>query len=705
MEKTQKTKANKKMRERDISLLKKSSIKKKLIFSMAGLAVLITILSGAVMGILLYNNNVQSMRNQVQSSVTAYSESVDNAIKNYKLEVEAVAQNPRVTDTSITLEQKVDYIKRITSGVLEINLANENGITTDGKNVSSEVYFQQAMIGSTYMTGTFMNEATRMPAIRISALINSDTGEKSVLMADYAAEKFNQVVKNITIGESGYGFIVDKSGQIVAHQNKDKVKNFVNYITLAQQDNSYSEIASVVQSMIAGDTDVKEVTLEGQHVCIGYLPIKNTDGWSIAVCVNVSEMMNSFYVGMAITGLMVVVFILLSIFLAILIARPIANPISALVKRIEMLADGDLHTGVPKIQSKDEIGVLSKAFTKTVDTLNGYIKEISDLLGGIAKGALTVKPVQDYRGDFLPIKTALETITEDMNKIFASIMQATDEVTAGAEQMSSSSQSLAQGATEQASAIEELLATVTEIGNDVNHNATNAEKANELSQETFSEVQNTNLQMQRMVESMSEISTTSAQIGEIIKTIEEIAFQTILLALNASVEAARAGIHGRGFSVVAQEVKNLATKSGEAAKNSGELIGGSIKAVERGKKNVDEAAKSLDNLISTSKKMTELISNITQASEAQATAIGQVLEGIDQVSTVVQSNSAPSEQTAAASDELKSLSHAMKDTLSFLRLKEKTEAKAETDAEDRAAKIYKTYKADVNTQRRRRRSV
>jgi methyl-accepting chemotaxis protein len=339
------------------------------------------------------------------------------------------------------------------------------------------------------------------------------------------------------------------------------------------------------------------------------------------------------------------------------------------VKRIEGLSEGDLHSEVPQVNTNDEIGVLSRSFSSTVHTLNGYVGEISSVLKSLEDGDCTVETEQDYKGDFVEVKNALNAIVSNLNTMISNINMSAEQVATGAEQVSSASQALSQGATEQASSIEELSASLTEIASKVNNNASNAALANQLSLKASSEVVHGNEQMQQMVKAMADISNTSSEIGKIIKTIEDIAFQTNILALNAAVEAARAGAAGKGFAVVADEVRNLASKSAEAAKNTTALIENSLKAVENGTRIADETAKSLNVIIETSKKTSNLIGEISTASNDQATSINQVTQGVDQISAVVQTNSATSEESAATSEELSGQAQMLKNTLSVYKLK------------------------------------
>ncbi len=649
--------------------VKKKSIKHTLLFGMVSLAVAVSVLCGASTGFILYSNSQNNMSTRVKASSIAYNHYVEQAINIYKIKVEAIAQNPQITDMSLPLEKRKEILSGLAKkyGFLDVMVADSKGKTTNNTDISDREYFKRSLAGVTYVSSTVVRKTDSSTVLMVST--KAGGYYNGIIVAVLSSDTFSQMIDDVSIGKSGYGFIVDKEGKVVAHKDRKNVTDFVNYIDKAKEDKSYRGAASVIQNMTSGKIDSQTVTINGIKQCIGYSQIPETDGWSIGVSATVDEMMSGFTSSVYLTIILIILFIILSCFIAFKIANPIAKPIVGLVRRIEMLAEGDLHSEVPVIRNKDEIGILSQAFSNTINTLNNYVGEISSILGSLSDGDCTVETQQEYKGDFIEIKTALNSIVSNLNRMFTNINQSADQVASGADQVSCAAQALSQGATEQASAIEELSASITEIAGQVNQNATNSATANKLSLEGVAEVTRGNEHMKQMMDAMEEISDSSKQIGKIIKTIEDIAFQTNILALNAAVEAARAGTAGKGFAVVADEVRNLASKSAEAAKNTTVLIEGSIKAVENGTRIASETAESLNAIIASSEKTTDLIGQISIASNGQATSINQVTLGVDQISAVVQTNSATSEESAATSEELSGQAQELKNTLAFLKLK------------------------------------
>ncbi len=332
--------------------------------------------------------------------------------------------------------------------------------------------------------------------------------------------------------------------------------------------------------------------------------------------------------------------------------RIIVRPIEKMSKLATELSSGNLHAEPVEHRSSDELGALSDALSFTVSTLRKYVDDISTNLDLMANGDFSNEITENYIGDFSPIKDSLIKISKDLSATLSSIKTSAEQVKAGAEQVSNGAQLLSQGATEQASAMEELSATINDIFGEVQKNAQNVNTATDYVEQTVRDVEKSNEEMRRMLEAMNDISASSEEIGKINKVIEDIAFQTNILALNAAVEAARAGAAGKGFAVVADEVRNLASKSAEAAKQTTQLIEGSKTVVAEGAKIAEETAKALEGVSKNSLLVKDIMAKIDEASEQQAAAIKQITQGIDQISTVIQTNSATAEESAAASEQL-----------------------------------------------------
>lgn len=374
--------------------------------------------------------------------------------------------------------------------------------------------------------------------------------------------------------------------------------------------------------------------------------------------------------GLTVLILVIVLFLLsfgITFFTIRYFKRSVVGYIVGLTMGLDKLTEGDLvffnddreYNG----NSKDETERIAAAFCRLLYATRDKVADTKQIADGDLTTQIHIKCDQDVLG------AALLDLVHNMHRVVSSIYSAADQVASGSTLVADSSYALSQGATEQASSIQQLTASLVEIASQTSLNAKNAEKANDLAQKAKSNAATGNAHMKGMLSAMDEINESSANISKIIKVIDDIAFQTNILALNAAVEAARAGQHGKGFAVVAEEVRNLAAKSANAAKETTSLIEGSKKKVDAGTKIANDTAEALSQIVSQVAVAADLVHSIAQASNEQAHAIEQVNNGIQQVSQVVSTNAATSEESAAASEELSSQAAQLKETVSVFKLK------------------------------------
>ncbi len=373
--------------------------------------------------------------------------------------------------------------------------------------------------------------------------------------------------------------------------------------------------------------------------------------------------------------------LLAAVFISVILTVSFVKPIRSIAARIRALAEGDLNAPNIEYHALDELGELVEDVNNTIDGLQAVVNDLGDRLAKLEQGDFSTKEGNTtlYIGDFSRINNSVNRFVVHINQTLSRVSLVSTQVLSGSEQVSSGAQALAQGSTEQASSVQNLVGTIAGISTQINENANSSKVANEKSIHTMEAIQSSNELMQQLMDSMGSIDSKSKEISKIIKTIEDIAFQTNILALNAAVEAARAGAAGKGFAVVADEVRNLAGKSADAAKSTTALIEDSISAISEGVRLAQVTAGDLLRVVDGAKESTDIIQQITIATDEQAKTINDITTGLEQISTVVNINSATSEESAAASQELSDQANTLKGLIGAFRLNESEERTIETN--------------------------
>lgn len=648
------------------------TIRDKLIVAVCMLCVFICLSLGTINSLILNKNAKDSMDISVSASAKAYSQAIEYAINIYKTQIESLA-----VETRITPEMTMEEIKAICDedekkyDFIDISYINSQGVPydNDALDLSERDYFKSAIAGTTYMSSPLVTkrvEANSATVLYVAAKVNNGSGYDGIVFGELSNDLFSQIIKDVTIGERGYGFVIDKTGTIVAHKDNSLVEAFTNYISLAEDDPSYKDMSSLITDMIKKKNGTTTVNFEGSKKYIVYIPVPGPEGWVMAMTADESEMMAAFRDSLLISVLAAMLFIAISVIFSIITARSIGIPIKKIAEAANKLALGDLDIDID-VKTKTEIGSLAKSFSN----LAASIREQAHAVEKVANADLTAEVTVRSDKDLMGVK--LSQLVNELNEIMLNVIAASEQVAASSRQVSDSSMILSQGAAEQASSIEELSASIEELSSQTKLNADNARHANEFAENARINAEQGNNHMKEMLKSMDEINQSSSNIYKIIKVIDDIAFQTNILALNAAVEAARAGQHGKGFAVVAEEVRTLAARSANAAKETTELIEGSMKKVEGGTRIARETAVALNEIVEKIKQAAELVNDIAVASNEQAAGIEQINQGIMQVSQVVQSNSATSEESAAASEELSGQADMLKEMVGRFKIKNAVE--------------------------------
>lgn len=628
------------------------------------------VLIGVITALLNASGIDDTMTKTLGPATQMAADAVEWRMNNYWTALQEAAASDIFRESEPTAPELVPVRDEIASrnGFLYTGKIDADGFSSTGYNYAGEDYFQQCKATGEPYISDIMNDGQQLIFL-LEVPIMIDGQFEGVVYGGIDADFLSDIVVNLSMGSDGVAYILDKKGNVIGHRERSLVEEGSNMIEAAKTDSGVADVAAVNQRMIQGETGFGSYNFYGDNKLVGYAPIGGNQEWSIAIETSQREFKSTLDRSIMLTLLVVILVVIATFPVAVKVGRSISGPIAACITRLEKLADGDLQTPMPVVKSKDETAELAKALGETVGRLNDMVQDVSHHLGKMEQGDFRENITRTYWGDFVAIEKSIKAIHSSLKDTLFQISQSAGTVADSAGEVSNGAQSLSQGATEQAGAVQELSATVMSIAENAKQTAKAAEEAGIFVNQAGAQLGISVDYVKELNTAMGKISNSSTEISKIIDTIENIAFQTNILALNAAVEAARAGTAGKGFAVVSDEVRNLASKSDEAAKATKELIESSIAAVMEGDQVVSKVTESLDKTNSIAENVTTKMNAVVEAVESQTTAISQVTEGIDQISAVVQNTSATSEKSAATSRELSDQSLLMNNLVRKFRLK------------------------------------
>lgn len=644
------------------------------ILKQIGKSVLLVFIIVAVVAIVMMRSAVVSSQEQ---ELTLESEAALHELTGffgtYAKVAQQLAVNPDIQSVlsetkpgqSVLEHAKMDTVRKFLQNVVETDADNflaawiadkDTSVVTQSDNFTSDeswvfterVWYAQVENGKTALTEPYVDPSTGNMIVSAVAPVYdpADNSLIGVAGVDISLNRMTEVMSNYKFGKNGYLILVTSEGKIVYHPQADMMEKNISQLNVSK---------SLTDALRDGKEKFLKYKMNGETK-YGVVAFSDSIGYTVISNLPLSEFYSMIFIMIA---ALIAIFVLGMVLIVLNIRRSAANltkPILELNHTAQQLAAGDLDVEL-HITAEDEIGELGSSIGETVTRLKEYIvyiDEIAQVLEKLADGKLNIELKNEYHGEFQKLKTALLNISDSMSKVMEHILASAAEVSSGATELANASQTLAEGAGAQASAVEELVANTISVEEQVKQSREDAEVSAKAAANVTIMMEQNQDKMTTMMEAVNKIHETSRQVVGIIQTIEEIADQTNLLSLNASIEAARAGEAGKGFAVVADEIGKLAMESSKAANMTRDLIGVSMEEIEKGSSIASGVMNSLEESVRAVDHINEMIRKTADNAVTQAENMDQIRIGIEEIARGVQDNSAAAQETSATSEQLAS---------------------------------------------------
>jgi methyl-accepting chemotaxis protein len=646
---------------------------------------LLVLIIGSILGISAgftsYNSVQDSVNTLVKTNGDSYATAINNYLKDIKADVTAMALSGAFSSPDLTFEEKqvnITRVKESREDISSLYLVKADGVAVQdadvediGENYSNEPFFIAGMGASgAFIDVPSYDEWAEGVTMTASYRLTADMGFDGILCMDIWYDTVKDIIGAQKLGDTGYGFLIDSEGNYIAHPENNKVLNGVNVLEEADATPGGTVFFTKVIETGYSGLDTHEYRGERLHT---YSKKIEATGWFFITIAKAEEFMDDFYAQLRVIAITLAACIIVALALALLLSRRLAKPIVLMTERMKKFADGDIHSPMPQVKSKNEIGVLYDSVSESARAISFYIADISEKLGAMADGDLRTKSYSDYAGDYQPIRYSLEQIQQSMSGALARVINSSKKVRMTAHEMAASSEELSNNAVSQSGTIDRIDKSFDKIKDSMEDTAAGTTDMLTKTKNAGAELAAGLDNIRKMLESMKTIDDVTTSVKDIVGTIDDIAFQTNILSLNAAVEAAHAGVHGRGFSVVADEVRELAGKSAVSAQQTETLISGTLDAVGKGMAFAEQSGKQLEAMESLIDEVNDIVVRIEAAARQQAETAKEIYKGISTLNAIVQADSAMSEQTASASQELSQLAKDLNDELSFFSLDDETE--------------------------------
>ena len=658
-------------------IIRLKSIKNKIILN----TVVVTIALAIVMtGILAVSANILTdtvLDSTLEPFAKIAAQSVEGNLHLLGDRIFMLADNDTITSPETTREQKQAQLAQAASGIefIWLGLYHPDGTLYTGYADSPSAIKDGYLYEMLKATGNLVIDDTAVTKDELTVAVGIpvyQNGELAYYLAGaYRYDLLNDVLSNIHIGHSGYALIINHQGKIIAHENTNVVFDGHTIQSLYTADTAMQTLS---QNIRAGEIGVAQIPIGGKQNYVAYAPVRGVN-WSLAILVPQSEFAAVTNRTILYSILIVAVLIALAILFITRFSNKISRSLTAVTDRIQGLAQGDLTAPVQISDTKDEAHTLSVALRDTINDVSGYIFKLREALSSLSQSNLNIRVHGEFAGDFVVMKDSLNSIIDFLNEILANLKQSATLIEQGAREVSTSAQIVNESSERQSEAVSRLVTETDRIASDIGVVSDNVETARCLTDEIVSRVSQGSEQMNNTLEAMERIRNNSDEITKITKLMEDIAFQTNILALNAGVEAARAGAAGKGFAVVAMEVRELAAKSAQSSQQTAEMIAHSTAAVADGVKYAKLTAQFMEQIAGISGRISQITEELVASVRSEKEALDNVSGDISQISDLARHNLDASRESAVLSEELSAYSQELADMAARFKLRSGRNAK------------------------------
>ena len=629
----------------------KLSTKISIVFSLT--IIILVYIIGTEACLYSYSSTISLVEKNSRSSAKTTARDIEALLQNYKNIAKASGSDMTLIG-NIPNEVRVKKVEQLAKqyGFTSGNLLDKKGVSIkDGTDFSDRDYVKAALNGKTNISDVTLSKYTNTYGISIAAPLISSGRIIGVVYYRADVDFMNDIVKHISVGQGSYAYILDENNNVIAHKNEKYIMN-----------DKYKEmIPKDIKNCISSQNGSMTCSYGGDKYICGYSKIDKTANWRVVIASPESAYNSDILRFVKKLVISDIIALIVAIIVALIIARVISRPIVRVKNLLSALAQGDLSVQLNDTKNKDELGILQNSAVSLNRMLSDMLTQSGDVLSKMAAYDLTSEDMREYPGKFNELAASINSIKAILSNMILNIQNSSVNVDGGSKQLAEAASMLSEGTMAQASSLQKLVTDVENVAQNINANSDKTIFVNESLGNLDSEIKDGNQKMQELSNVVRTVEEMSEDIKKIVNTIDGIAFQTNILALNASVEAARAGESGRGFAVVAQEIGTLATKSSDASKKTAELIEKCIKGIESAKEYADITSDSLAKIVSDSNNIANAFDEMSKANEIQAKNANDIRNEIENISQVVQSNTATAQQTAASTEVLSEQAAALKD--------------------------------------------